>query len=239
MNSNNIPRKWKMKVTPELSKRVQEIVFRSARGWIDKGTIIQGLYMPWLVYDRGFLLAANNTTEIKEEFHEISAYAYITTNGKQKWLPNYGEECLVSSDGIKWYEAKYCSYIPDSDFPVIVDSRTSYKFVKKAIQKTYADFVSFLDELGILYKFSDNCETTNQRWRDVSSYYTNGIQEFSSKIDDISPENYIKKAFSLQNSNIVDIYEIDKKWCELVKNVDVVTFDKYNKISNIGFINLL
>ena len=89
----------KMQVTPDLSRRVQEIVFKNGGSW-GKNTNIVYTDKPYLFIDRNKELSYGENKDFfdKKYYKEISPYDFIASQGKQMWLPKYGEEALFSDN---------------------------------------------------------------------------------------------------------------------------------------------
>ena len=65
----------KMRVTPEQSKRVQEICFKNKIGWATSGKEFQGFY-EWIYIDENYMYCFNSRID-----KEIDADLFIRTNG--------------------------------------------------------------------------------------------------------------------------------------------------------------
>ena len=108
--------KVKMEVTPDLSRRVQEIVFNNGGKWKAGNVNINNTLFPYLYLDENKLLTFESKyckEDFKKcEFEEISAYDFIASQGEQKWLPQFGERVEFSDNGKRWYKEHFISYTP-------------------------------------------------------------------------------------------------------------------------------
>jgi len=89
----------KMEVTPDLSERVQEIVFANGGRWsnsIISNKDVQHLDYTYLFIDNEKTLTCGNIKDLfeKEKFKEVSVYDFIVSRGAQEWLPKYNEEAF-------------------------------------------------------------------------------------------------------------------------------------------------
>jgi len=90
----------KMKVTPDLSKRVQATVFANGGKWRGEKAEISYTDEKYLYVDENKDLI--NGSDIKyykqHDYKEVSAYDFISSQGEQEWLPDYGELCEFSDN---------------------------------------------------------------------------------------------------------------------------------------------
>lgn len=126
----------KMHVTPDLSQRVQEIVFAHGGGWLDElEAKIKYLTAPYIYLDcdkqliYGTLLSTYET----HDFKEILAYDFIASQGKQEWLPRYRELVEVSQDNKTWHKETFRHYAINNLYPFYT-AKAAYKFCRP-IQK--------------------------------------------------------------------------------------------------------
>jgi len=120
----------KMKVTPDLSRRIQEIIFANGGSWSSGHTDISDINMKYLyigvnkTISMGSVLACFN--EAREE--EILAYDFIASQGQQKWLPRYGEEVYMwDYDKESKKKVLFITYYPNSTFGYISIDGDRYK----------------------------------------------------------------------------------------------------------------
>ena len=74
----------KMRVTPEQSKKVQEICFENGIGWSFTGNIVINTDEPFLFIDKDYLIYTDSSQEVcfnKVSYEEVSAELFIKTNG--------------------------------------------------------------------------------------------------------------------------------------------------------------
>lgn len=124
----------KMHVTPDLSQRVQEIVFAHGGGWLEElEAKIKYLTAPYIYLDcnkqltYGTLLSTYKT----HDFKEISAYDFIASQGQQEWLPKYGEKVLLSDDNVHWKgPLEFITYLPNSLHCFMTRPGSSYTWCK-------------------------------------------------------------------------------------------------------------
>ena len=112
--------KIKMVITPDLSRRVQKIVFNNGGKWKAGNVNIDNTLFPYLYLNKNKLLTFESK-HCKEEFdnckfQEISAYDFIVSQGEQRWLPKFGEEVEFTNNKDKWYKRKFGQYIPQFKF---------------------------------------------------------------------------------------------------------------------------
>ena len=122
----------KMQVTPDLSERVQEIVFANGCGWLYGVTKeVNNLNANFLFIDSDRYLYSGNTDNIcssHEYYEEISAYDFIASQGEQKWLPRFGETVEVRCND-EWVKAVFYSYRPKATFPFTLQNNKWQFFV--------------------------------------------------------------------------------------------------------------
>ena len=128
----------KMQVTPDLSQRVQEIVFANKGSWLNEPVVeISYLTAPYIYLDCNKQLIHGTliTTYEKHTFKEISAYDFIASQGEQERLPKYGE-LAEFSDSLEFNDScieTFCYYTPDNRYPFYT-AKAAYKFYRP-IQK--------------------------------------------------------------------------------------------------------
>lgn len=125
-----------MEVTPDLSQRVQEIVFANEGSWLYEPVMeISYLTAPYIYLDcnKQLIYGTLITTYEEHTFQEISAYDFITSQGEQKWLPKYRELVEVSHDDKKWHKETFRYYAPNNRYPFYT-AKAAYKFCRP-IQK--------------------------------------------------------------------------------------------------------
>ena len=134
----------KMQVTPDLSERVQEIVFANGGKWIHIDANINrviNIYKSYLLINRnGNLAYMDEDIFNRDEREEISAYDFIASQGQQKRLPKYCEEAEFSDDGEKWHKAVFLSYVPSINYPFAVTTKNrskTYKHCRPLLSKTH------------------------------------------------------------------------------------------------------
>jgi len=113
-----------MRVNPDLSRRVQEIVFKNGGKWMGDYTDIRNLKEKILLVDEYGMLAYYSILELEMlkydiDGEEISAYDFIASQGEQKWLPKYNEICEFSDDkNFRYYKAlQFKRYNPEDTYP--------------------------------------------------------------------------------------------------------------------------
>ena len=209
----------KMQVTPDLSRRVQEIVFAHGGAWEGIGKKVD-------YTNNSYLYIGGNCDDISIYFgngaeyfensdeEEISAYDFIASNGEQNWLPKFEEVALFSADAKEWKKDKFRYYEPNDDFSF----RTRYAWYKycKPLPKKLV-FKDFLEENGISFdKFLENCKVENQRWDCINKYH-NSIDE----LKEYSPRDWLTEAFDYRYNLLRlkpnNIYDISTKWRKKVK----------------------
>jgi hypothetical protein len=132
--------KVKMVVTPELSERVQEIVFKNGGGWYDVNSTlinkqVENTEHPYLFIDKNKWLGfakVDDTAFFKAfDYIKVSPYDFIASQGEQAWLPKYGEkaEFSVYKDEV-WIKSTFAYYEPKSNEPFHSDSGIGYAYCR-------------------------------------------------------------------------------------------------------------
>jgi len=122
----------KMEVTPELSERIQEIVIANGGCWTKGGKAIKNTFAQYLfIFQNKSLGFTENKRYFydKAEEEEISPYDFIASQGQQKWLPKYGEECEFSPDKQTWSKKLFDTYSSVYKYFYTVDSM-DYKYCR-------------------------------------------------------------------------------------------------------------
>jgi len=213
----------KMEVTPDLSERVQEIVFENSGSWdpINLSTNINNTEYKYLFINKNKFLICSNKKEILKDdgFKEISAYDFIVSRGKLEWLPKYGEKALFSNNGEKWAEDVFMFYSPTYDFPYETQI-TNYKYCK-SLSKAVS-FIQFLKDNNAYEKYMENSKIENQRWSVIGHYIK------PNKIKETSKYKWIFGAFSWFNTKEREDFweDLNNKWITICDdNKDVVWDD--------------
>ena len=126
----------KMVVTPDLSERVQEIVFANGGRWdsFNREIKIENTEQPYLFIDEYKNITYCNIKEESVfnncEFEEISAYDFIASQGEQKKLPKYGEEVELSNDKKHWKKEKFSNYTPHYKRPYTTTYQNIFKYCR-------------------------------------------------------------------------------------------------------------
>lgn len=110
----------KMHVTPDLSQRVQEIVFAHGGGWLEEPEAkIKYLTAPYIYLDcnKQLIYGTLISTYETHDFKEILAYDFITSQGEQEWIPKYGEKALFGQDFDKLEEVFFIMYQYNTLYP--------------------------------------------------------------------------------------------------------------------------
>ena len=137
----------KMQVTPDLSQRVQEIVFANGGSWLNEPlTEISYLTAPYIYLDCNKQLIHGTliTTYEKHTFKEISAYDFIASHGEQDWLPKYGE-LVEFSDNKNFdnsYTAAFYYYKPNCAKPYYGIDTYVFDAYCRPIQKTQTKIIN-------------------------------------------------------------------------------------------------
>jgi hypothetical protein len=115
----------KMQVTPDLSRRIQEIVFANGGSWCSKSKKIDYIEKEYL-YLTDNSLSFGNVYSIfsMDRKKEISPYDFIASQGQQEWLPKFGEKVEVSDKANFKHTGTgiFKGYVPDSDYPFYTNS---------------------------------------------------------------------------------------------------------------------
>jgi len=197
----------KMIVTPELSERVQEIVFANGGEWNSSGTKVKNTETKYLYINANKSLEFgsddNNFNKGKEK--EISTYAFVATNGMESWLPKYDEIALFECSD-KIIEAKFIKYDIKSEYPFITTAGAFQKCLK--ISDTKTSFMDFHQDNTILHQYMKNIQVANQRWSSIDSYM------HPSKICKLEPKLWITDAFNWCKAPEDDSFwgNINTKW---------------------------
>ena len=125
----------KVQVTPDLSQRVQEIIFANGGNWhggFKKAIVDFGIPSLFLYLDENLKLGTRGSIR---KFKEISAYDFIASQGQQEWLPKYKELAEFSDDEDyeDYYTESFDCYNPGAIRPYITNEG-AYKFCRP-IQK--------------------------------------------------------------------------------------------------------
>jgi len=204
----------KMEVTPDLSKRVQEIVFANCGSWnTSKNKIVKYTDRKFIYINEKALMWANDDIDYfkNHSFKEVSAYDFITSQGQQEWLPKYNEEALFSDDGKDWHKRKFKAYIPNNTYSSFLTSISTYNYCKK-IPKTIS-FVQFLKDNNCYKEYIFNSKIENQRWSVVSNY-TN-----PEELKILEPVQWIDFAFNFDFQKETKRFWItlNKKWVNIIE----------------------
>jgi len=206
----------KMEVTPDLSKRIQEIVFANGGDWVgSRKKTIQFTDKKRLCIenDKDLFYLEDETQRYFNEhpFKEISAYDFISSQGQQEWLPKYDEEALFSDDKKDWHKRKFKVYIPNNTYSSFLTSISTYNYCKKIPKKTLS-FIQFLKDNDAYDKYMHNIQIENQRWEDIIEYIE--LEDLKKQ----NPSNWFFNAFNWvyqkEDSNYWD--KLNKKWLKLI-----------------------
>lgn len=205
--------KIKMQVTPELSERVQEIIFTNGGYWGKGCTKVLYIDKPYLFIDKFNEIGYSAKKEFFEEdgFEEVSPYDFIASQGEQKWLPKYDEEALFSDNAEKWVKRKFKCYIPEYNNPFVTSDNIEWKYCKPLPKQI--SFVQFLKDNNAYEKYMHNVKIENQRWENINNYI---------QLDDLKkkPQNtWLFGAFSWSRQNEGTTFwdRLSDKW-ELLYN---------------------
>jgi len=160
----------KMEVTPELSKRVQKIVFANGGKWGLNHKKIKNTFFKYLYIDKNkkLLYGEDKSCFKKNKFKKVDVYAFIASQGEQEWLSKYSKETIFSDDEKNWHEKLFKSYSPTSSYPFTTKENINYKCCK-SLPKTIS-FTKFLKENDAYNKYMHNVKIENQRWDDIKNY---------------------------------------------------------------------
>lgn len=128
----------KMQVTPDLSRRVQEIVFANNGTWDHQSNRdIRDLDLPCLyINSSGYITGTFDKKAFdKSSFREVSAYDFIASNGEQHWLPRYNELAEFSNEKKSWKTGIFKRYLPEHKYGFKDKELCSYKYCRE-IPKT-------------------------------------------------------------------------------------------------------
>ena len=126
----------KMEVTQDLSERVQQIVFDNGGKWRgEKAKIIHTdeKYL-YLNENKGLSHSYSDDPLFYEQhkYKEVSALDFISSQGEQGWLPDYGEMCEFSDDeyfqGV--YTEKFKCYMPHGMYNYLATDGHFYKYCR-------------------------------------------------------------------------------------------------------------
>ena len=125
----------KMKVTPELSKRVQEIVFANGGKWKWWDAKISNTDEKYLYVDENKDLMWGRDIEFYKQQHdykEVKAIDFIVSQGEQEWLPKYGEFCEFSNDEDfqDKYTKEFRGYLPRGDYNHVTTAGHIYRYCR-------------------------------------------------------------------------------------------------------------
>jgi len=204
----------KMEVTPDLSSRIQEIVFANGGDWGCEGVEINHVSSKYLYIEKKGKLGYGDDKSCFEEhkFKEVSPYDFIASQGQQEWLPKYYEEALFSDNGKDWYKENFINYTPCYTYPFsVLDGDITYKFCKK-IPKTVS-FIQFLKDNNCYKEYMNNCKIVNQRWSVVSGYRN------PEEIKILEPTQWIDFAFNFYFQKETKSFwnTLNKKWKKLLE----------------------
>ena len=208
----------KMEVTPDLSKRVQEIVHAN-RG-CNKDTKVQYTNIRYLYIDKNKNLAyGENELHFKaDEFKEISAYDFIASQGEQAWLPKYKEKALFSDDKETWHADTFMAYTPGKHIynKYITLDDNAYLYCKPLSKTT--SFIQFLKDNDAYETYMENIKIENQRW-DATCLYIN-LKDIKKKPIDV----WLTSAFDwgMQPQGRSYWASLNNKWQGLYKDTEVV-----------------
>jgi len=205
----------KMAVTPELSEKVQEVVFMNGGKWCSGKIEIHNTKAKYLyIYEDKLLGFGNDDNSFNEDSgKEVSAYAFIATDGMESWLPKYNEVALFKC-GNEFIKAEFIKYNTRSEYPFIT---TSGAF-QECLKIPNVSFTGFLEDNEILNQYMENIQVQNQRWSNISSYIE------PSEICEIEPRSWLYRAFKWSESPEGGIFwgKIDAKWSKyLDENPDI------------------
>ena len=122
----------KMMVTPDLSERVQKIVFSGSGSWIDGYKEISDLKSRYLYINKKGRLSLGNDENyfINHRYEEISAYDFIASQGEQKWLPKFSEKVEFSNDKKEWEQGIFNCYIPTVRYSYFDNYLSAWKYCR-------------------------------------------------------------------------------------------------------------
>jgi len=203
----------KMEVTPDLSTRIQEIVFANGGSWGFKGTEIKYLSSKYLYIEKkGNLAYGEDKNNFKKDgYKEISPYDFITSQGQQEWLPKYGEEAMFSDNEKDWHKRKFKSYLPDYSYPFIIEGNIEWKYCKPIPKEM--SFIQFLKDNSVYDRYIHNIKIENQRWAEIDNYIE------TDKLKKENPSNWLFSSFNwlLQKEDIKFWNILNKKWLKIIE----------------------
>ncbi len=211
----------KMKVTPELSERVQEIVFANGGSWPNGKREIKYIDYKYLFIneDKKISMIYDNEDFYKEhEFEEIDAYSFIVSAGNEKWVPTPGEDALFSDDGETWKKDIFLCYRPNTLMPF---KATNDSYVLSKPLSKITSFVDFLIQEGVYNEYMYNTRTENQRWPFKENYKT------LDEIKKLDPYDFIQEAFYWKNTKEGFGFwqKFHDKWIEIVGENPTIPFE--------------
>ena len=210
----------KMQVTPDLSKRVQEIVFSNGGCWsgIDLSTKVYDVdNIQYLFIDRNKMMAIIKDSYALNiiSFKEISAYDFIASNGEQEWLPKYNEQALFSDDEKSWKKVKFLLYYTSSSYPFRTNSST-FRYCKPLPKEV--SFIQFLKDNNAYEVYMENVKVENQRWKKEHNYKE--LADLQKEVE----EYWVTKAFNFSKQlQPLDYWQnINNKWVTICRDNEVV-----------------
>ena len=124
----------KMEVTPDLSRRIQEIVFDIGGRWKSGGKKVVSTDKRYLYLSEFKVLVCGSCIEDynQDSYKEVSPYDFISTRGEQGLLPDYGEECEFSCDEDfqSVHTEKFRCYMPDGMYSYLSTDGHFYKYCR-------------------------------------------------------------------------------------------------------------
>jgi len=198
----------KMEVTPDLNKRIQEIVF--ANGGRRNPPTGDIRYL--LINCEKCIIYTDKEGFKRSYFKEVSAYDFIASQGEQEWLPKYNEEVMFSDNEKDWHKKQFKSYLPDYSYPFITEGNIEWKFCKLLLKEI--SFIQFLKDVGIYDAYMDSVKIENQRWSIKSNYKT------LDEIQSLPNKEWTSKTFDWmrQSEYKFQFWEnLDKKWLKIIE----------------------
>jgi len=103
----------KMEVTPDLSERVQEIVFKNGGFWVGGEKNVSNIEQKYIhIYaDKNMQFGNSRVSFGQHDNEEISPYDFIASQGQQKWLPKIGDEAEFGTCGENWHTGTFNYYL--------------------------------------------------------------------------------------------------------------------------------
>jgi len=211
----------KMEVTPDLSERVQEIVFANGGRWMLGSIKILNTSKTYLFLNKNKELTCCDNYEIFKEsnFKEVSAYDFIASQGEQEWLPRYEEKALFSIDREEWTKQIFKYYEPQQMSSYIANS--NYYVYCKPLPKQIS-FTQFLKDNNAYEAYMENVKIENQRWNKKEKYKTLEERQKSKS------KGWIWYAFEwLYAKKGIKYWDnLNTKWTNLCENNEVVWDDR-------------